>query len=151
MSMMSLKGSIVVNDSELMLMALHTHTICHSSNILGCMHCFWLFTLWFNDKDASFFHFFSQDTEHTELTVLLFYQNPYAIFAHILQHCHDFQNNVAIFPSFVQAYTIMLLDQNPHQTVTPFGCIGLFNVIQMRQFYMFTTLENIATFLWKSW
>ena len=40
--------------------------------------------------------FFSQ---HTELTVLLFFQNTYAIFAHILQHYHDFQSNVAIFPS----------------------------------------------------
>ena len=31
----------------------------HSSNILGCTHCFWLFTLWwFIDEDASFFHFF---------------------------------------------------------------------------------------------
>ena len=35
----------------------------------------------------------------TELTVMLFFQNPYAIFAHILQHYHDFQSNVAIFPS----------------------------------------------------
>ena len=42
---------------------------------------------------------------HTELTLLLFFQNPYAIFAHILQHYHDFLSNVAIFPSIVQAYT----------------------------------------------
>ena len=33
------------------------------------------------------------------------FQKPYAIFAHILQHYHDFQSNVAIFPSVVQAYT----------------------------------------------
>ena len=46
-----------------------TYTFCHSSNILGCTQCFWLFTLWFID----------------------FFQNPYAIFAHILQHYHDFQ------------------------------------------------------------
>ena len=45
------------------------HTYCHSSNILGCTHCFWLFTHWFIDEDASFFHFFSQDNENTELTV----------------------------------------------------------------------------------
>ena len=52
-----------------------------------------------------FLSLFSQDNEHKELTVLLFCQNPYAIFAHILQHYHDFQSNVAIFPSVVQAYT----------------------------------------------
>ena len=40
----------------------HTHTFCHSSNIFGCMHCFWLFTLWFIDEDASFFHFFHKTT-----------------------------------------------------------------------------------------
>ena len=34
------------------------HTFGHSSNILGCMHCFWLFTLWFIDEDANFFHSF---------------------------------------------------------------------------------------------
>ena len=47
----------------------------------------------------------SQDNENTELTVLFFFQNPYAFFAHILQHYHDFQSNIAIFPSFVQTYT----------------------------------------------
>ena len=51
------------------------------------------------------FTFFWQYNEHTKVTVLLFFQNPYAIFAHILQHYHDFQSNVAIFPSIVQAYT----------------------------------------------
>ena len=56
-SMMSPKCSIVENDSELNLMAL-THTFCHSSNILGCTQCFWLFMLWFIDEDARFFHFF---------------------------------------------------------------------------------------------
>ena len=39
-----------------------THTLCRSSNILGCTHCFWLFTLCFIDKDASFFHFFHKTT-----------------------------------------------------------------------------------------
>ena len=68
-------------------------------------HCFWLFTFRFIDEDASFFHFFPQDKEHMELTVLLFFQNLYAIFAQILQDQHDFQSNVAIFPSIVQAYT----------------------------------------------
>ena len=36
---------------------------------------------------------------------ILFFQNSYAIFAHILQHYHDFQSNVALFPKVVQAYT----------------------------------------------
>ena len=57
------------------------------------------------DEDANFFKFFLQNNEHMELTVLLFFQNPYVIFAHILQHYHDFQSNVAIFPKVVQAYT----------------------------------------------
>ena len=35
-----------------------THIFCHKSNILGCTHCFWLFTLWFIDEGASFLHFF---------------------------------------------------------------------------------------------
>ena len=39
-----------------------THTLCHNSNILGCMHCFWLFTRWFIDEDASFFYFFHKIT-----------------------------------------------------------------------------------------
>ena len=47
----------------------------------------------------------SQDNEHTELTVFLFFQNSYAIIAHIVQHYHDFQSNVPIFASVVQAYT----------------------------------------------
>ena len=53
--MMSPKCSIVENDGELMLMALHTHTFCYSSNILRCTHCFWLFMLRFIDEYASFF------------------------------------------------------------------------------------------------
>ena len=81
-----------------------THTFCH--NILWCKHCFWLFTLWFIDEDASFFHFFHKITNIlSTLTVLVFFQNPYAIFANILQPYHDFQSNVAIFSSVVEAYT----------------------------------------------
>ena len=75
-----------------------THTFCHNSNILGCAHSFWL------SRFGQFLSLFSQDNEYTELTVLLFFQNPYSIFAHTLQHYHDFQSNVAIFPSVVQAY-----------------------------------------------
>ena len=67
-----------------------THTFCHSSNILGCTYCLWLFKLWFIDGD----------TKHTALTVLLFFQNPYAVFAHILQHYHDFHSNYASRPKF---------------------------------------------------
>ena len=70
-----------------------------SSNILGST--VWLFMLWFIDEDASFFYFFLQDNGHTKLTVFLFFENPYAIFAHILKHYHDFQSNVAIFSSLV--------------------------------------------------
>ena len=67
---------------------------------------FWLFTLWFIDEDASFFYFFHKIRYLVlELTVLLFFQNPYAIFAYILQHYYDFQSNVAIFNRVVQAYT----------------------------------------------
>ena len=80
-----------------------THTFCHSSNILGCTHClvFHALVYWWG---CQFLSLFSQDSEHTELTVLLFFQNPRAIFAHVVQHYHDFQSNVAIFPSVVQAY-----------------------------------------------
>ena len=46
---------------------------------------------------------FLLDKEHTQLTALLLFLIMYAIFAHILQHYHDFQSNVAIFPSVVQA------------------------------------------------
>ena len=76
-----------------------THTFGHSSNIFGCTHYFLLFTLWFIDEDASFFH------NDEELTVLPFFQNPYAIFAQILQHYLDFQSNVAIFLIVFQSYT----------------------------------------------
>ena len=54
---------------------------------------------------SQFLSRFSQDNEHMELTELHFSQNPYTIFAHILQHYHDFRSNVAIFPKVVQAYT----------------------------------------------
>ena len=37
--------------------------------------------------------------------LLLFFKNPHTIFARILQHYHDFQSNVAIFSSVIQAYT----------------------------------------------
>ena len=46
-----------------------THTFCHSSNILGCKHWFWLFTLCFIDEDASFFHFLHKIT-NTRLIIL---------------------------------------------------------------------------------
>ena len=41
---------------------------------------------------CQFLSIFSQVNEHRELTVLLFFQNSYAIFVHILQHYHDFQS-----------------------------------------------------------
>ena len=82
-----------------------THTFCHSSNILGCTHCYWLFPLSFKDEDASFFHFFHKNRRKKRMTVLIFFQNPYSVFAHMLQHYHDFQSNIAILLSVVQAYT----------------------------------------------
>ena len=102
--MVSPKCSIIENDGKLMLMAFHKHFLPrqHYSRKYAL---FWLFTLWFIDEDASFFHFFSQDNEHSELTVLVLFQNSDAIFAHILQYYHDFQSNVAILPSVIQAYT----------------------------------------------
>lgn len=39
-----------------------THTFYHNINILGCTDCFWIFTLWFIDDDASFFQFFHEIT-----------------------------------------------------------------------------------------
>ena len=77
-----------------------TQTFCHSSNVLGCKHCFLVYR-W----EWQFLSLFSQNNEHTELAVLLFFQNLYVVFAHFLQHYHDFQIKVAIFPSVVQAYT----------------------------------------------
>ena len=82
-----------------------THTSCRSSNILRCTYCFWLFTLWFIDEDASFFQFFHKITNIWSWRCFSSSKNPYEISAYILQHYHDFQSNVAIFPSFVQAYT----------------------------------------------
>ena len=72
-----------------------THTFCHNSNILGCTHCYLLYTLWLIDEDVSFFQFFHKITNI----------RSWRIFTRILQHYHDFQNNVAIFASVVQAYT----------------------------------------------
>ena len=73
-SMMSPKYAIVEND---------THTFCHSSNILGCTKCCWLFTLWFINEDAIFFHF-----------------------------CHKITNIQSIFLSVFQAYTILVQRNN---------------------------------------
>ena len=104
-SMMSPKCSIVENCGELMLMALHTHFLPQQQ--YSRMYAqFLAFHAWvYDDEDESFFHFFLQFNEHTELMVLLFFQNPFVILAHVLQHYHDFQSSVAIFPSVVQAYT----------------------------------------------
>ena len=74
------------------------HTFCHSSNILGCMHCFWLFTLWLIDEDARFFHFFHKITNIRSWQC-------FSSSNICTQHYHDFQSNIAIFPSVVQSYT----------------------------------------------
>ena len=97
--MMAPKCSIVEDDRELMLMALHTHFLLQQqySRVYG-----WVFTLWFIDEDVSFFHFFHKITNIR----LLFFQNPYAIFTHILHFYHNLQSNVAIFSRDVQAYAL---------------------------------------------
>ena len=56
------KCSIVENVGELMLMALHTHFLPTAAIFLDVLHCFWLFTLWFIDNDASFYYFFHKIT-----------------------------------------------------------------------------------------
>ena len=61
-SMMSPKCSIVKNDGELMLMALHTHVSATAAIFSGVCTVFWLFTLWFIDEDVSFFHIFHKIT-----------------------------------------------------------------------------------------
>ena len=58
-----------------------SHTFCHSSNIL-VYALFLAFHALVYRWGCQFLSFFSQDNEHTELTVLLFFQNPYIIFAH---------------------------------------------------------------------
>ena len=65
--------------------ASHTHFLSHQQYsrvyaLLLALHA--LFYRW----GCQFLSLFSQDNEHTELTVLLFFQYPYAIFAHIQQH-----------------------------------------------------------------
>ena len=99
--MMSTKCSTVENDGELILMTLHTHFLRQQqySQMYALFLAFHALVY-----RCQFLSLFSQDYEHTDLTVLLFLQNPYAIFAHIMQHYHDFQSNVAIFPSVVQVY-----------------------------------------------
>ena len=106
---MSSKCSMVENYAELMLMALHIHFL-PQQQYSRVYHCFWLFTLWFIDEQASFFYFYHKMRYLVlELTVFIFFQNPYAnssnIFSCILQHYHDFLSNVAIFTKVVQAYT----------------------------------------------
>ena len=75
---------------------------CHSSKFLA------FHTLVYRGG-CQFLSLFSQDTNirRADGASLLpkFSGLSYAIFAHILQHYHDFQSNVAIFSSFVQAYT----------------------------------------------
>ena len=75
-----------------------TYTFWHNSNILGCTHCLWLFSFGLSIGMPIFSLFSHKDNVHTELTMLLFFQNPYSILTYILQPYHDFQNNVAIFP-----------------------------------------------------
>ena len=55
------------------------------------------------------FTFFLQDNKHTELMLVFFFNKIRTKLndrmSYILQHSYDFQSNVAIFPSVVEAYT----------------------------------------------
>ena len=102
-SMMSPKYSIIENDGELMLMALHAQFLSQQqySRVYALFHAFYALGYWW---ECQLLSLFSQDNEHSELMVLFFIQKPFTIFAHILQSYHDFQSNVVIFPSIVQTY-----------------------------------------------
>ena len=81
--MMSPRTSM--NGDDLMLMALYTNFLQQQqySRVYALFLTFHaLVYLWV----CQFISLFSQDNEHTEQTILLFFQNPYEIFAHILQH-----------------------------------------------------------------
>ena len=85
--MVSPKCSIVENDGELMLMALHFTSLSATAAIFSGVRTVFGF-------------------ERFDLSMkIIMMRNPYAIFVNILQHYHDFQSNVAIFPCVVQAYT----------------------------------------------
>ena len=84
-SVMSPKCSIVESDSELMLMALHTHFLPQQQYSRVNVQ-FLAFHALVYRWGCHFISLYSQDNEYTELTVLLFFQNPYTIFAHILQY-----------------------------------------------------------------
>ena len=58
---------------------------------------------------------FSRENEQTVLKVLLFFKNPYAVFAHILQHYHDFQSNVAIQPYSFDGRIQLIICQIGHE------------------------------------
>ena len=68
------------------------------------MHCFWLFTLWFIDKDASFCHFFHKITNIWSWRCFSS-SKIHTHFSHILQHYQDFRSNVAV-GQFTQAVSL---------------------------------------------
>ena len=75
--------TIIDNDCELMLMALHTHflSLQQYSRVYALFLVFHalVYRWWWL---CQFLSLFSQDNEHTELKSILFFQNPYAIIAH---------------------------------------------------------------------
>ena len=77
-----------------------TRTFCHSSNILGCTHCFWLFTLWFIDEDTSFFHFFNKITN-----ILSWW--CFSSFKIRTQFSHTFCNITMIFKVMSQYFSVL--------------------------------------------
>ena len=86
-SMMSPKSSVIENDGELMLMAFHAHFL-PQQQYCQVYALFCLFTLWFIDEDASFFHFFNKLTNIRSWRCL-----------------SSSKSNIAIFPSVVQPYS----------------------------------------------
>ena len=69
-----------------------THTFCTQYSRVYAVYLAFHVLGW----GCQFLSLFSQNNEHTELTVLLFFRN---------QHYHDFQSNVGLFPSVAQGYT----------------------------------------------
>ena len=118
-SMMSPKFSIVQNDGELMLMVLHTHFL---PQHLGVRTVFGLSRFGLSMKMPVSFSFFTRF---------------FTIFAHILQHYHDFQSNVAVFPSIIQAYT------------QPYSFGGRIKLIILQiKYELNVTIHEIST-IWK--
>ena len=66
-----------------------THIFCHSSNILGCTHCFC-------DEDASFFHFFHKITNirswllHTICNIIMIFKEVSQCCSALFKRVHNY-------------------------------------------------------------